>query len=125
MQIWETTWPVLDVKIPWDFRFVILIQYFSSVLQYFSSVLQCSIHQLVKLALNLPTQYSKFGNVIRNNQNKLGNCALKSDLKSTVTLQSYPTSRETSQNHTRFTNMHAGSRLSIILQASLFNGGKT
>ena len=41
----------------------------------------------MKLALNqlnVPTQHSKFGNAIRNDQNKLGNCALKSDLKSTV-----------------------------------------
>ena len=42
--------------------------------------------QLVKLAMNVSMQYFKFGNVIRNNnQSKLENCALKSDLKSTVT----------------------------------------
>ncbi len=60
----------------------------SSVLQYFSSVLQ-----LGTSVLNSPTckfgfatshAYSKFGNVIRNIQNKLGKRALKSDLKSTV-----------------------------------------
>ena len=42
----------------------------------------------MKLALNILTQYSKFGSAIRNDKNKLAfcalNCALKSDLKSTV-----------------------------------------
>ena len=38
----------------------------------------------MKLALNILTQYSKFGSAVRNDQNKLGNCTLKSDLKSTV-----------------------------------------
>ncbi len=36
------------------------------------------------LALQVLRQYSKFGDVIRNIQNKLGKRALKSDLKSTV-----------------------------------------
>ncbi len=35
-------------------------------------------------------QYSKFGNVIRNIQNKLGKRALKSDLKSTVINEKNP-----------------------------------
>ena len=43
-----------------------------------------------KFSLASCTQYSKFGNVIRNIQNKLCNRALKSDLKSTVTLKFYP-----------------------------------
>ena len=60
IQIWATNRPVLDVTFPWDFPFVVLIQYFSSVL-----VLQYLIRQLVKLALNVPTQCYKFGNVIR------------------------------------------------------------
>ncbi len=63
-----------------------VLQYFSSVLQYFSWVLQYSIHQHANLALQVLSQYSKFGNVIRNIQNKLGKRALKSDLKSTVKL---------------------------------------
>ncbi len=54
----------------------------SSVLQYSSSVLQYLIHQHANFALHVPN--SKFGNVIRNIQNKLGKRALKSDLKSTV-----------------------------------------
>ena len=41
------------------------------------------------MALQVLTQYSKFGNVIRNIQNKLGNRALKSDLKSTVTANNF------------------------------------
>ncbi len=45
----------------------------SSVLQYFSWVLQYLIHQHANLALQILMQYSKFGNVIRNIQNKLGN----------------------------------------------------
>ena len=49
---------------------------------YCSSVFQYLIHQLVKLALKVPTHYSKFGKVIRNYQNKLGNRVLKSDLNS-------------------------------------------
>ncbi len=61
-----------------------VLQYFSSVLQYFSWVLQYLIHQHANFALHVLTQYSKFGNVIRNIQNKLGKSALKSDLKSTV-----------------------------------------
>ncbi len=61
-----------------------VLQYFSSVLQYFSWVLQYLIHQHANSALQVLTQYSKFGNVIRNIQNKLGKRALKSDLKSTV-----------------------------------------
>ena len=62
-----------------------VLQYFGSVLQYFSSALRYFIHQHANLALHAnSTQYSKFGNVIRNIQNKLGNRALKSDLKSTV-----------------------------------------
>lgn len=65
------------------------LQYFSSILQYFSSTLQYLIHQLVRLALNVPTQYSKFGKVIRNNPNQLLNCALRSDLKSTVITMSF------------------------------------
>ena len=40
----------------------------------------------MKLALKVPTQYSKIGKVIRNNQNKLGNHVLKSDLKSTINI---------------------------------------
>ena len=36
------------------------------------------------MASQVDTQYSKFGNVIRNIKNKLGNRSLKSDLKSTV-----------------------------------------
>ena len=63
-----------------------VLQYFSSVLQYFSWVLQYLIHQHANFALHVLTQYSKFGNVIRNIQNKLGKRALKSDLKSTVTI---------------------------------------
>ena len=62
-----------------------VLQYFSSVLQYFSWVLQYLIHQHANFALQVLAQYSKFGNVIRNIQNKLGKRALKSDLKSTVT----------------------------------------
>ena len=50
-----------------------LLNEFISVLQYFGTI--CFANS---------TQYSKFGNVIRNIQNKLGNWALKSDLKSTV-----------------------------------------
>ena len=64
-----------------------LVRYFStisSVLQYFSWVLQYLIHQHANFALHVLTQYSKFGNVYRNIQDKLGKRALKSDLKSTV-----------------------------------------
>ncbi len=61
-----------------------LFRYFSSVLQYFGWVLQYLIHQHANFALQVLTQYSKFDNVIRNIQNKLGKRALKSDLKSTV-----------------------------------------
>ncbi len=43
-----------------------VLQYFSSVLQYFSWVLQYLIHQHANFALQVLTQYSKFGNVIRN-----------------------------------------------------------
>ena len=43
----------------------------------------------MKLALKVPTQYSKIGKVIRNNQNKLGNHVLKSDLKSTINIPEY------------------------------------
>ena len=32
------------------------------------------------MALSAPTQYSKFGDVIRNNKKKLGDYAFKSDL---------------------------------------------
>ena len=45
--------------------------------------------QLVKLALQVLTQYSNFDNVIRNIQNKLVNCTLKSDLKSTATSRNF------------------------------------
>ena len=48
----------------------------------------------MKLALKVPTQYSKFGKVIRNNQLKLGNCALKSDLKSIVKKYIYKIDRQ-------------------------------
>ena len=48
-----------------------------------SSVLQYSTQQLANLPEQVPTQYCQFGFVIRNNQNKLGNQALKSELKST------------------------------------------
>ncbi len=58
-------------------------QYFSSVLQYSSWVLQYLIHQHANFALHALTQYSKFGNIISNIQNKLGKRAMKSDLKST------------------------------------------
>ncbi len=61
-----------------------VLQFFSSILQYFSWVLQYLIHQHANFALHALTQYSKFGNVIRNIQNELGKRALKSDLKSTV-----------------------------------------
>ena len=60
---------------------VLVLQYFSSVLQYFGWVLQYLIHQHANFALQVLTQYSKFGNVIRNIQNKLGKRALKSDPK--------------------------------------------
>ena len=63
-------------------EFISVLQYFGSVLQYFSSVLRYFIQHHAN-----STQYSKFGNVIRNIQNKLGNRALKSDLKSTVTMR--------------------------------------
>ena len=58
-----------------------LLNEFISVLQYFSSVLHSPT---CKFGVANCAQYSKFGNVIRNIQNKLGNRALKSDLKSTV-----------------------------------------
>ena len=58
-----------------------IIQY---LIQYFSWVLQYLIHQHANFAFQVLTQYSKFGNEIRNIQNKLGKRALKSDLKSTV-----------------------------------------
>ena len=65
--------------------FISVLQYFGSALelQYFSSVLHSPI---CKFGFANSTQYSKFGIVIRNIQNKLGNRALKSDLKSTVML---------------------------------------
>ena len=63
-----------------------LIQY---LVRYFSRVLQYLIHQHANFALHVLTQYSKFGNVIRNIQNKLGKRALKSDLKSTVMVKSW------------------------------------
>ncbi len=65
-------------------EFISVLQYFGSVLQYFSSVLHSAT---CKFGFANSTQYSKFGNVIRNIQNKLGNRALKSDLKSTVTMR--------------------------------------
>ena len=40
--------------------------------------------QLVKMPLQVPTQYSYVGNVIKKIQNRLGKHALKSDLKYTV-----------------------------------------
>ena len=49
----------------------------------------CFSKQLVKLALQVLTQYSNFDNVIRNIQNKLVNLALKSDLKSTATFRNF------------------------------------
>ncbi len=61
-----------------------LVWYFSTLVQYFSWVLQYLIHQHANLTLQVLMQYSKFGNVIRNIQNKLGKRTLKSDLKSTV-----------------------------------------
>ena len=64
--------------------FSTLVQYFSTLVGYFSWVLQYLIHQHANFALQVLT-HSKFGNVIRNIQNKLGKRALKSDLKSTVT----------------------------------------
>ena len=42
------------------------------------------VWEIVKLPLQVPTQYSNFGDVIRNIQNKLGNRDLKSNLKWTV-----------------------------------------
>ena len=54
------------------------------LIQHFSSVFRYLIRKLVKLALNAPMQHSKFGNVFRNDQNKVGNYTLKSDLKLTV-----------------------------------------
>ena len=67
-------------------EFISVLQYFGSVLQYFSSVLRYFIHQHANLALQIPHNIPNLhGNVIRNIQNKLGNRALKSDLKSTVT----------------------------------------
>ncbi len=63
-------------------EFISVLQYFGSVLQYFSSVLRYFIHApTCKFGFANSTQYSKFGNVIRNIQNKLGKRALKSDLK--------------------------------------------
>ena len=56
-------------------EFISVLQYFGSVLRYFGTC---------KFGFANSTQYSKFGNVIRNIQNKLGNRALKSDLKLTV-----------------------------------------
>ena len=62
-----------------------LVRYFSTLVQYFSTLVAMGTS-----VLNSPTckfrfadvltQYSKFGNVIRNIQNKLGKRALKSDL---------------------------------------------
>ena len=53
----------------------------TSVLQYFSSVLQVYIiQQLANLAQQVPIQYCQFGIVIRSNQNKFGNQALKSEV---------------------------------------------
>ena len=60
-----------------------------SVLRYFSSVLRYFSKQLVSLAFQVPTQYSNFGSVIRNIQNKLVNRTLKSDLKSIVDIVEY------------------------------------
>ena len=57
-----------------------------SIQKLFSWVLQYLIHQHANFALHVLTQYSKFDNVIRNIQNKLGKRALKSDLKSTATV---------------------------------------
>ena len=53
--------------------------YFGIILQFFQSCISTC-----NFGLAMAMQYSKFGNVIRNIQNKLGNRALKSDLKSTV-----------------------------------------
>ena len=64
-------------------EFISVLQYFGSVLQYFSSVLHSAT---CKFGFANSTQYFKVGNVIRNIQNKLGNWALKSDLKSTVNI---------------------------------------
>ena len=56
--------------------------------QYYSSVLRYLIQQPANLALQVPTQDSKFaiGIVISDIQNKLGNQALKSDVKSTISM---------------------------------------
>ncbi len=66
-----------------------LIQYFSSVLQYFSSA---------NFALQVLTRYSKFDNVIRNIQNKLGKRALKSDQKLSTVIGTTNGKQQTS-NH--------------------------
>ena len=60
-----------------------------SVLRYLSSVLWYISKQLVKLALQVPTQYSNF--VVKNTyiQNKLRSHALKGDLKFTLTVHAW------------------------------------
>ncbi len=58
-----------------------LLNEFISVLWFGTSVLHSAT---CKFGFANSTQYSKFGNVIRNIQNKLGNRVLKSDLKSIV-----------------------------------------
>ena len=74
----------LSVILSEHYKLGIYIQRFSALVQYFGSALWYLSKQLVKLALSVPTQYSNFGNVIGNIQGKLGNHALKSDLKFTV-----------------------------------------
>ena len=69
-------WPVSRIKIGGH---VALLSDPTVNCLYCDTVLQYLIQQLVNLASQVDTQYSKFGNVIRNIQNKLGNRDLKSD----------------------------------------------
>ena len=50
--------------------------------QYINIFVEFLIQQPVIFGLHVLTQYFKFDKVIRNNRNKFGNQALKSDLKS-------------------------------------------
>ena len=68
-----------------EFSVVLFIPYFSSALSAEFGLSTSAVYSpRIKVSLESSHAISKFGNVIRNNQNKLGKCALKINLKSTV-----------------------------------------
>ena len=64
------------------YTFGIYNQYFCTLVQYFGTLVS-NLGRWLKL--QVPRQYSNFGDVIRKTRNKFVNRALKSDLESTVT----------------------------------------